>query len=124
MEDPERPNYFAWHRKHLDRQAISAVANHWQFHMAYHAGQRMRAQVIMMVFQMLGESLANHWLFGAFDSLALRHHRCVVPFRASHLQVGAVFPLVNISSRTGTKAGWILLTHPIQTLESVSWPVC
>eukprot|EP00438_Fugacium_kawagutii_P000002 Skav221139 [mRNA] locus=scaffold3794:44947:47715:- [translate_table: standard] len=35
-------------------QAISAVANHWQFHMAYHAGQRMRAQVIMMVFQMLG----------------------------------------------------------------------
>ena len=32
-------------------QAISAVANHWQFHMAYHAGQRMRAQVIMMVFQ-------------------------------------------------------------------------
>lgn len=32
-------------------QAISAVANHWQFHMAYHAGQRMRAQVIMMVFR-------------------------------------------------------------------------
>ena len=67
------------------------LRNHWQFHMAYHAGQRMRAQVIMMVFQMLGESLANHWLFRAFDSLALRHHRCVVPFRASHLQVGRCF---------------------------------
>eukprot|EP00435_Cladocopium_sp_Y103_P072026 s185_g39.t1 len=25
-------------------QAISAVANHWQAHMSYHAGQRMRAQ--------------------------------------------------------------------------------
>ncbi|CAK9072989.1 unnamed protein product [Durusdinium trenchii] len=32
-------------------QSISAVANHWQFHLAYHAGQRMRAQVILMVFQ-------------------------------------------------------------------------
>eukprot|EP00913_Durusdinium_trenchii_P007065 g6647.t1 len=35
-------------------QSISAVANHWQFHLAYHAGQRMRAQVILMVFQSLG----------------------------------------------------------------------
>ena len=81
---PYRPNCFAWHRKRLERQAISAVANHWQIHMAYHAGQRMRAQVIMMVFRMLGESLANYWLFMAIDSLALQHEQCIVPFRASH----------------------------------------
>ncbi|CAE7526422.1 Abcc2 [Symbiodinium sp. KB8] len=32
-------------------QAGAAVANHWQLHAAFHVGQRVRAQLIMLVFQ-------------------------------------------------------------------------
>ena len=34
-------------------QAGAAVANHWQLHAAFHVGQRVRAQLIMLVFQFL-----------------------------------------------------------------------
>ena len=45
-------------------QAGAAVANHWQLHAAFHVGQRVRAQLIMLVFQFL-------------DCRAgLRHHTC------------------------------------------------
>ena len=32
-------------------QATAAVANHWQLHASFHIGQRVRAQLIMLVFQ-------------------------------------------------------------------------
>ena len=46
------------------RQAVSAIANHWQFHMSYHAGQRIRAQVMMLVFQkaLLVDPQERPWL--------------------------------------------------------------
>lgn len=114
---PYRPKCFAWHRKRLERQAISAVANHWQFHMAYHAGQRMRAQVIMMVFRMLGESLASYWLFMAFDSLDFSGTSTWTvhcSFQSFTLKrVGAVFPLVNTCSRNWTQAAWFFVPQHI-----------
>ena len=34
-------------------QAAAAVANHWQLHASFHVGQRVRAQLIMLVFRPL-----------------------------------------------------------------------
>ena len=40
-------------------QATAAVANHWQLHASFRVGQRVRVQLIMLVFQPLGRRLVS-----------------------------------------------------------------
>ncbi|CAK0813710.1 unnamed protein product, partial [Prorocentrum cordatum] len=41
----------SWLAVYVGVQVLAALANHWQLHQAYHAGQRLRAQLVLAVFQ-------------------------------------------------------------------------